>query len=824
MMINRYTLILFSLSHRYINLCDGAADEDRAGIEVIAALERLKLPYTGADVGFYEPSREEMKLVATANDVLTPAWHFVFDMERDFPNLMQAIQDGTLSFPLIAKHYNSYGSIAMTKDCKVKNEQELRDKVQGFINEYGGCLVEQFIVGREFTVLVSQLSDASYSYDPDALVVYPPVECLFSKGEDFKHFDLKFADAIVSEEDQPKKTEGTIEWTKCEDQAINEALAEASKRIFIGLSGRGYARLDFRSDEAGNVYFLEINPNCGIFYPPDNPDQGSADYILNLSGPNGHEVFLQCIMDSAIAEHKHKMAHKRMFKPLALMNEVPPEMPTLVANDEEENDKAEANAVAMTVITNPAETVQVTGVVEAVRGTDMVDDEEVSQRLLKWNIIVWTVVPNNLQLGAWRDLAKLTSQYSSSDIAVHMLMETEDTGTWRIRLHGDPQDKNSLMIFRHDPIDHQDATILSDFISNASRVDPAERYMVVLQGHGFGWYLKVDSSGTVIPLDSLRDALMASQVPISILGLDACCLGTLEMVECLHEVAETIIACQGYCPWDGIVSDRILHRLDDMSQKDNVDVAKGLIDDFIAQQPDPPTDLSSFSWSDEVGDAAPADMAVYKTSALKPLLEFLNGVKFNEEHFVVDAAVDEIDANTTFLEKQPIRLVVHNETSRAIQTAARSEFQRLRDPEQIALQKKFSMLYDLHTVASAAITDEMERKQFEALFRDLVPYHGTNKLFRKYYPKLRGMAFVRGYNASLPMSLGVDVDMLAAWSSRPDRTLDVMDDSHVKVDNKVVSAIRQVVNENEDLHEEVVSDILNLVTQAVEGNTDSKNE
>jgi len=33
----------------YINLCDGDGNEDRAGIEVIHALEKLKLKYTGGD-------------------------------------------------------------------------------------------------------------------------------------------------------------------------------------------------------------------------------------------------------------------------------------------------------------------------------------------------------------------------------------------------------------------------------------------------------------------------------------------------------------------------------------------------------------------------------------------------------------------------------------------------------------------------------------------------------------------------------------------------------------------------------------------------------
>ena len=45
----------------YFNLCDGAADEDSPGIEVVQTLERLGLAFTGATSEFYEPSRLAMK-------------------------------------------------------------------------------------------------------------------------------------------------------------------------------------------------------------------------------------------------------------------------------------------------------------------------------------------------------------------------------------------------------------------------------------------------------------------------------------------------------------------------------------------------------------------------------------------------------------------------------------------------------------------------------------------------------------------------------------------------------------------------------------------
>ena len=56
----------------FLNLCDGAWDEARPGIEVVSALERLELAFTGAGTAFYEPSREVMKLVCHYLDIPYP--------------------------------------------------------------------------------------------------------------------------------------------------------------------------------------------------------------------------------------------------------------------------------------------------------------------------------------------------------------------------------------------------------------------------------------------------------------------------------------------------------------------------------------------------------------------------------------------------------------------------------------------------------------------------------------------------------------------------------------------------------------------------------
>jgi hypothetical protein len=58
----------------YFNLCDGGWDSTAPGLEVVQALERLDVAFTGADSVFYDPSREAMKRVCAAWGIDTPGY------------------------------------------------------------------------------------------------------------------------------------------------------------------------------------------------------------------------------------------------------------------------------------------------------------------------------------------------------------------------------------------------------------------------------------------------------------------------------------------------------------------------------------------------------------------------------------------------------------------------------------------------------------------------------------------------------------------------------------------------------------------------------
>jgi len=279
----------------FINLCDGAFDEDRAGMEVTQLLEKYNLPFTGANSGFYEPSKELQKMMAYYFGVRTPAFAFAFN-DQDIEEAAQ-----NLNYPMIVKHFNGYSSVGMTRQSRVTNREELFDMAQKMIAEYEGALIEEFIDGREFTVLVAENPD-----DESNPIAFTPVECKFKNGETFKHFDLKW------------KEFQNLSWVACDDERLAHELKEMSKKIFVALGGVGYGRTDIRVNEKGEPYFLEINPNCGIFYPApvEEPDAlGSADFVL-IHDKMGHERFVEHIIKCALkrAKSREKKTEVR-FKP-----------------------------------------------------------------------------------------------------------------------------------------------------------------------------------------------------------------------------------------------------------------------------------------------------------------------------------------------------------------------------------------------------------------------------------------------------------------------------------------------------------------------------
>ncbi|KNH07200.1 hypothetical protein XU18_2097 [Perkinsela sp. CCAP 1560/4] len=246
-----------------------------------------------------------MKMQAFYSNIPVPDWtvlgnrfESINELQRKLCQLDMAECDDTsitdnhpLKYPMIVKHPHGFNSVGMTKESKCFTIQQLNQQVNKMVDCFHGALVEQFIDGDEVTVLALQTTEGTK--------VLPPVKMRFCEGEDFKHFDLKW------------KTYDEIEWIPMDvdDPAYEEVMRIGKESFDVMLGGVGIARSDLRICRKQNkVYFLEINPNPGIMYPPGA--EGSADWILRYNNRCfGHREATQALIEAALMVHKRKQGN-----------------------------------------------------------------------------------------------------------------------------------------------------------------------------------------------------------------------------------------------------------------------------------------------------------------------------------------------------------------------------------------------------------------------------------------------------------------------------------------------------------------------------------
>ena len=223
-----------------------------------------------------------MKEACRELGIATPAY-VVAETEADVERAAE-----TLQFPLFVKHYSSYASVELSRRSRVLTPEGLRIQAKKIMSRHGAALIEEYIAGTECTVLIAENPD-----DPEKPITYTPAQYQFPKGEHFKHSDLKWVDY-----------EGLSSFP-VEDQALADRLRDECGRFFVKLKAASFARCDLRVDKSGTPYMLEINSNCGIYYPP--ADYGSADLCLAMD-PAGHEGFTRILVRAALARHARRHA------------------------------------------------------------------------------------------------------------------------------------------------------------------------------------------------------------------------------------------------------------------------------------------------------------------------------------------------------------------------------------------------------------------------------------------------------------------------------------------------------------------------------------
>lgn len=243
------------------NLCESLGGLARLIHVPCDLLDALRIPYTGAPAAAMMLTSNKLtaKHMLRLANLPTAAWHTC-----SFP----AAEPGTHGFEpgrYIIKSVWEHASIGLGDDSivNIRHIDELTKAIVDRADRPGGeAFAESYIEGREFNLAL--LANQS---EPEIL---PPCEIVF---ENFPRERAKIVNYSA------KWDENSFEYAhtprRYDVQPSDAPLLERMKSLALQcwrlFDLHGYARVDFRVDEAGNPLILEVNTN-----PCLSPDAGFA--------------------------------------------------------------------------------------------------------------------------------------------------------------------------------------------------------------------------------------------------------------------------------------------------------------------------------------------------------------------------------------------------------------------------------------------------------------------------------------------------------------------------------------------------------------------
>jgi D-alanine-D-alanine ligase len=256
------------------NISEGLFGRNRES-QVPLILEMNNIPFVGADALTLGLTLDKVmaKKIFIADKIPTPKFFEVSSLAQ-LENLNHH------KFPLIVKPRFEGSSKGLSESSRVQNREELLKQVDYIVSTYKQpALIEEFISGQEFTVAVVG------NDPPEALpVVQIKIDGKLKLNERFYTFARITSDRL--EYICPAKI--PVE--------LKNKLSDLALKTFKSVDCCDFGRVDFRVDNEGKPYVLEINPL---------PSLSTEDVFMLLAETIGitYNQMIGKILASALKRH-----------------------------------------------------------------------------------------------------------------------------------------------------------------------------------------------------------------------------------------------------------------------------------------------------------------------------------------------------------------------------------------------------------------------------------------------------------------------------------------------------------------------------------------
>jgi len=211
-----------------------------------SVLDHMGLSYTGssAEALFLTSNKLVAKTLLEKAGVPTPPWM-----------TPEVLQKGPLPFgpPYIVKSVWEHASVGLDEDSVIWDERALLQELSRKKARYGGkWFVEAYIEGREFNLSLLESENGP--------LILPPAEILFEGYGPGKIRVVGYRAKWEEESFEYNHTPRTFSFPD-RDKPLLRRLSDLAALCWALFDLRGYARVDFRVDAAGNPWVLEVNAN-----------------------------------------------------------------------------------------------------------------------------------------------------------------------------------------------------------------------------------------------------------------------------------------------------------------------------------------------------------------------------------------------------------------------------------------------------------------------------------------------------------------------------------------------------------------------------------
>lgn len=258
------------------NIAEGFNGRSREA-HIPAVLELLGIPYFGSD---------PLGLALTLDKALTK--HIALSLGLSTPEFWQVEEEAGLGkvphrFPLFVKPLWEGSSKGIRRSSCVENGSELKKETRRLLENYPEVpiLVEEYIPGREVTV---------------GILGNRPPEVLGAMEIAFREPEKKdFCYSLEVKRDWRNLAEYHVPTRLGPD--LEKSVGEAALLLFRALRLRDAARVDFRVNPSGEIFFLEANPLPGL-----HPESGDLVILAKKKGWSYRELVLK-MMHAAVERY-----------------------------------------------------------------------------------------------------------------------------------------------------------------------------------------------------------------------------------------------------------------------------------------------------------------------------------------------------------------------------------------------------------------------------------------------------------------------------------------------------------------------------------------